>query len=824
MKFIVVVRIALIAYFTIISFYSLQAQDSKWKRVHTVPKTQKEVKITPDVFHLYDLDIASFRSDLKTIPHEDLAQTVRSKDRTILLPSPSGESKEFVIAAYDLMEPELAKKWDYLSNWKGYMLEDPTVKIRLDWTARGFHAMVFDHGNLWYIDPYHWEADSLYQVYTKKDYPRPIDEFVCHVKHDSGRKDNIIQLHPSQRSVQNGDCQLRQYRVAIAVTGEYTTYHGGTLAGAASAINTTLSRVNGVYESELGIQLILVSNNNSIIYLDGNTDPYTNENGGTMLYENQTNLDNVIGTNNYDIGHVFSTGGGGIAQLYSPCNAGSKARGVTGRAEPVGDPFDIDYVAHEMGHQFGANHTQNNSCNSVANTRMEPGSASTIMGYAGICAPNVQNNSDAYYHAVNLQEIANYMELGDGNTCATIIASGSNPSVDAGVDRTIPKSTPFVLTASGTGDTYTWEQFDNEVGAMPPQSTNAQGPMFRSFEPSTSPSRYFPAKSAVLTGTSPEWEVLPSVSRTMEFRATARNNNGSFGCNNFDDVTITVDGNSGPFTVQVPNTAVTWAAGSSQQIKWDVAKTNVAPINTSEVEILLSTDGGSTFPYSLATAPNVGAATVTVPQNTSTSAARIMVKPTDNVYYDISDTDFIISQPSPLTWLSFDLVSSPGKVQLEWSTTGEVNTSHFIIEKSMDGRSYEDIGRVISANKSGVQRYGFLDTDLFEGKYYYRIKQVDLDGKYDYSSIQLSIQNSEGREVAVVPNPTRGTFRIRNMKASSISKIRIYNILGERMPFELTSGNETIVVDMENHVPKGHYVLTLLTKNGKIVTERFIKE
>ena len=503
------------------------AQQHIW---HIYPSQQlssdEERKIIPKKFLAFQADTSALQQKLMASPHERDVSPAQS-DNEISLPDPDGNWHNFKIVAYDLMEAPLQEKWWYIHTWRGVSTDDPHTTIRLDWTDRGFHAMVRGTGDTWFIDPYYWNEREIYQVHYKKDYPAPSEPFECNTVDD--RKAGI-QGGNAQRA---GDCQLRQYRLALACTGEYADFHGGTVAGAASAMATTMSRVNGIYEEDLAMRLVLVANNNNLIYLNGATDPYTNNSGSTMLGENQANCDAVIGTANYDIGHVFSTGGGGIASLRSPCTSSRKAQGVTGQGSPVGDTFDVDYVAHEMGHQFGGNHTQNNNCNR-SSASMEPGSASTIMGYAGICNPNVQSNSDDYYHGVNIQEIANYMETGGGNSCATIIdMSNGEPTIVLGQDYDIPGGTPFVLTGNATdpdGDplTYCWEQYDNEVGQnMPPLATNTQGPMFRSFDPTSNPMRYFPRLSDLVNNVDPTWETLPETNRDMDFRVTVRDFDGT---------------------------------------------------------------------------------------------------------------------------------------------------------------------------------------------------------------------------------------------------------------------------------------------------------
>jgi hypothetical protein len=414
-----------------------------------------------------------------------------------------------------------------------------------------------------------------------------------------------------------------------------------------------MTRVNGVFERDLSVKMTIVGDNDKVIFLDAATDNITDGNPNTMLNQVQTICDREIGDANYDIGHIFSIAGDGLAGGGVVCVTGSKARGVTGRNQPIGDAYDIDYVAHEMGHQFGANHTQNNNnCNRNNATAVEPGSGSTIMGYAGLCSPNVQDQSDDYFHAVSIDEM--WSTILTSASCAALTDTNNTaPTANAGADFSIPKSTPFLLKGVGTDAdgtaslTYNWEQTDNGVATMSPVATNSIGPMFRSLPSATSSERYMPELTTVVAGsTASTWEVLPSVARTLSFSFLVRDNHAGGGSTARDNMEVSVE-DAEPFTVSSPSTSVTWFTGTTQSIEWNKGATDIAPINCQTVTIKLSIDGGLTFPIILKeNTLNDGAEDVVIPENTTTSA-RIMVEAVDNIFYNINATDFKIESSTP---------------------------------------------------------------------------------------------------------------------------------------------------------------------------------
>jgi len=618
----------------------------------------------------------------------------------VALPLPDGSVGRFAVVEAPVMEPGLAAQFPEIKTYAGTGLDDAGATVRLDLTPGGFHAQILSPtaGTI-YIDPVTRTDTHHYLSFFRHDMNRAAAGEVpmCGFRPTAAQAAATAQRQaaaPAILAQRATGATLRTYRLAVAATGEYTAFHGGTVARAQAAIVTTVNRVVGVYEKELAVRLVLVTNNSSLVYTNANTDPYTNEDPDALLTENQSNVNNIIGSANYDIGHVFSTGGGGYAGLGVVCDAAAKAQGETGSDSPVGDAFDIDYVAHEMGHQFGADHTFNGSGGSCqgnrnTSTAFEPGGGTTIMAYAGICgtANDLQNNSDAYFHVGSYVEIQAYLAT---TSCGTTAATGNTAPVVSGPasGKTIPMSTPFKLTATGSDAdndplTYCWEQYDTGAAGSPTaaQVAGRTVPLFRSFTPVASPTRYFPRLSNLVANTTNIGERLPTVARTMKFRVTARDQHvgtvGTIGGVNYSaDVNLTVVSTAGPFAVTAPNTALTWIAGATQTVTWAVANTNVAPVSCANVNLLLSTDGGLTYPtVLLANTPNDGTQAITVPTIANTTTARVMVEAADNYFFDISNANFTIIAPVVPVITSLNPVSGVVGSTVTITGTGFLGTS-----------------------------------------------------------------------------------------------------------------------------------------------------
>lgn len=651
-------RITYLSFFIVVLFNQLSTAQSinHWtvKSSSEVSKTRVQIdkKNIPSKYKVLSLNFKSLQSNLKSASKRSQNNTLAT---TLLLdfPNEDGTMESFSIEKTSVLAPELEAKYPEIQSFYGVSKTNPLNKIYISTSPRGFTGVITGEKTI-YIDPVSKNDTSDYIIYDRKDCSRnPEDGFVCNAV-----LDEVISTSKTDSNAKTNnatDAKLRTYDIAVACTSEYTAYYGNTVAGALAAINTTITRVNSVYRRDLGVIFQIVASNDRLIYRNNvnidaipDADPYDNYDGGQMLGVNTANITGLIGVGNYDIGHVFSTGGGGVATLAVPCTASTKGRGVTGIVTPQFDPFDIDYVCHEIGHQFGAGHTQNNLCQFSSASGLEPGSGSTIMGYAGICAPNIQGNSDAYFHAISIQQMSATIAT---NTCETETTIVNNePVITAVPDYTIPKSTPFILTgiASDPGDTmtYCWEQMDVSTtgSTTTPTGTSTTRPNFRSITPSSSPSRTFPNLDAIISNTTPTWEVLSSVARPLNFRLTVRDNNPLGGQTNQDNVVVTV-GTAGPFAVTSPNAATTWYVGESKTVTWDVLGTGVAPYSVN-VNIKLSTDGGLTYPITLLSGtPNDGTQAITVPNNIGINN-RIKVEAATNIFFDISNANFEIKANS----------------------------------------------------------------------------------------------------------------------------------------------------------------------------------
>lgn len=662
--------------------------------------------IVPDKYLVFRVDQNALKDILATAPLEFTSET---RDEPIIfeLPMPNGRSERFRIEESPMLAPDVAAQFPTWKTFSGQGIDDPTATARFDINANGFHGYVSGPNGTYLVSPYSEFDRDNYVVYYKGDLTAG-GAFACRFNGGTAKGaelENAFDDMPMLDLFSNG-ANLRTLRLAVSATKEYTNFYTGNTTTAFAAIQTTVNRMILIYRRDLAVTFTLVSDTRTVFTdaANGGFPPAADANVATLsLDRNQIVLDSTYGDANYDIGHSLSrtANPNGLASSPSICATGSKAQGFTGSNTPQGDGYDVDYVAHEIGHQFGMSHTFNNNTDGSCSTReptsaFEPASGVTIMGYGGICAPrNLSANSIEFFHARSLEqslaEMANQPPPPGGSCGTTLVSGNAPPMVNAGTNFTIPKLTPFTLTgsavdATNNGLTYSWEEYDlgNPTSSTGDTDTDASGarPVFRSYNPSNVASRTFPSLTYILNNantppatyttllpTAPTsgstngyncaasetcitGESLPSIARAMNFRLTVRDNFSGGGGVADSTMQVTVVNTPGPFQVTTQNSLAglvpnaPWQANTAQTVTWDVAGTNAAPINTTNVNILLSTDGGITFPITLiAATPNDGTESITVPNN-PTSTARIKVEAVGNIFFDISNANFTITTAS----------------------------------------------------------------------------------------------------------------------------------------------------------------------------------
>ncbi|MFM9076602.1 MAG: reprolysin-like metallopeptidase, partial [Bacteroidota bacterium] len=658
-------------------FASMAQQRPAWVPVPAgagiLPNKAAQRSGFPAEFKLFQLDLAPLRQAMMSV-----AGNNRSALRTVIsLPTAAGKFEDFEIIESSNFHPDLQARFPNIRAYSGRSLTNPgsTLKISID--DRGIQGMVFRAGDVTeYLEPYS-EDNRVYAAFRRQR-PAGGAPWTCSTA-DQALANGLQNRVSTMATTIGAGNVLRTMRLAQSCNAEYSNYFGAfssaDVAKVLAAFNATLTRCNGVYEKDLALHLNLIPTTDKVIYYVPSSDPYSTT---ISSWNNalQTTLTNNIGEANYDIGHMFgaSGGGGNAGCIGCVCVDGSKGKGITSPADgiPQGDNFDIDYVAHEVGHQLGGNHTFSHS-NEGTGRNKEVGSGITVMGYAGITSQDVANHSIDIFHETSIEQILTNL---NGKTCpVTTITPNVAPIVSTPGNFTIPISTPFTLTGTATDAagqvlSYCWEQNDNASSTQTGTSsvasaTKATGPNWVSFPATPTGSRTFPRLSTILAGsniTGPltggdvgaNTEALSSVSRTLNFRLTVRDNalynsvTPDVGQTAYTDAVVTVTNTAGPFSVTAPNTAVSWENGSTQTITWSVNNTNLSPVNCTSVNILLSTDGGQSFTTLLANTPNDGSQAVAISTSggVPNTACRIKVEAADNIFFDISNTNFIISAPA----------------------------------------------------------------------------------------------------------------------------------------------------------------------------------
>jgi len=638
--------------------------DDLWTKSADLKSASKEVlkrESVPSRFDLYHLNFSLLKERLKDAPRRE--DNPGKSNVIISFPNDKGILEDFQIMEASVMEVELQEKFPEIRSYIGKGIENPGSIIRFSVTPLGLNCLLLSStGPDMLLDPYTRDGLS-YMVYAQKDLPAlkaSLDNDMINSGLDI--KSNILKTALTTGAIPN-DGKLRTFRLALACTGECSIYiltkqgisESATdeekKATVLAALNSIMTRVNAIYERDICLTMKLVANSTSIIFLDPNTDGYryNPSDGANLFADNQRNCDQMIGTSNYDIGHLLLysplNSGAGLAGLGVVCRAYDKSCGLTYIS-------DLDYtIIHEIGHQLGASHSFNLYSEQLTKESVEPGSGLSLMAYG---AREPQYN---FFHSVSIQAIWDNITTGYSQCAVLSEAENIAPIADAGNDCTIPKSTPFLLEGRGIDAdgilslTYSWEQIDADLTKYPPVSFSTVGPAFRWIPPSTSTVRYMADLPTIISGSlSSETEAVPSVARVLNFNFVVRDNDPRGGQIAIDKKVITVDGNSGPFLITSHKTSETWYSGSTKTITWEVAGTNSGSVNVQTVDLLFSTDGGYTYPTILASSvPNDGSQDIVIPFGIKTTAGRYMVRAVGNIFFAINSVDLTIDEAPFLT-------------------------------------------------------------------------------------------------------------------------------------------------------------------------------
>lgn len=832
-----------------------------WKQT-TISAEQKEIILEREIplkAKIYSLDMSALKAKLSLAPQRG---KYSGKSNTIItIPNTDGNLVSYRVEEASVFAPELQTKYPEIRSYAGYAVDDKSTYVRFTISPyNGVNGIVLtgDRSKSEIIEVLPGDVSKTV-VFKKSDRTNRKEPFECTTEDSHITIDGI-----ENTSRAADDSILRTFDLAMSVTGEYSAFHGGTLGSVNAAIATTVARNNAIYEIDFAITLVLVGTNDNIVYLDGTTDPYSSTSDAAYNSAVQSTITAQIGEANYDVGHLMAGIGnnGNAGCIGCICVNNQKGSGYTTSTSPIGDNFDIDFVAHELGHQFGGNHTWTHNGNEGTNVQMEPGSGSTIMGYAGITgATDVQAHSDPYFHAISIQQITAHAKT---RTCDVELPTGNNiPVVNAGSDIILPIGTAFKLTGSATdGDgsdvlTYCWEQFDeNNAATTYPDETSTSNDLvlFRSYNPTTSTERTFPKmEDLVANGVNGNtWERVPTAGRNADFRLTVRDNRAGGAGNDFDDMQVTWDASKGPLEVTSQSaTLLVWTPSTNETITWNVNDTDTMS-GAGNVDILLSLDGGLTYPTVLVSnVLNDGSETITVP-NVEAAYCRIMIQPTGAPFFAINAIDFAVGdytyvlQPEVCTDYTFNagiaIVEDSGSytgynlnipdsktisdvninvnitsadnsdiyyaVRAPWQAAGIQQLASGICSGSTDtDLTFDDEGVAVNCastnngdNVLPQVALSFTDGQDSAGNWLFFLTDINVDGTistWNSTTITiceqetlpiLSVEENDFDLFTVYPNPSDGTVHI-NLSSIDDVKISLFDIRGRLISSEVHTNN-----------------------------------
>jgi hypothetical protein len=798
----------------IISFVELSAQSNDfWRPISNqsiLQQRNQEAIYTPEKFAAFELNLTGMAKHLLSAPME-----FEEKDQSFVLslPMPDGKMRAFQVYYSAVMQEGLALKYPNIRSYKGYAVDNKSTNVRFSVGPRGFWASIHGKNNI-YIDAAGENNTEQYIVYYTKDYREDISEYnlSCGMDPYSILEDDLAEgalfdspQYPDEAiELRNtttacDSVNLYTYRLALSCTGEWANVHGGTVESVLEDMVISVNRINQIYENEFSIRMLLIDDNDKLIWLDSETDPFpTANNGGELLSINTSVLNNNVGLNTYDIGHVFTRGCndvGGIASVGSVCNAIRKGSAVTCHYTNNLNYIITNVTAHEMGHQFSARHTFNNcSGNETAGSDYEPGGGTTIMAYCGLCGGNnVDYNCLENFHAHSVEQIMNFSRIGGGSLCANVLAStNTNPVAILEYEDgfTIPINTPFMLEGSAydcEGDemTYSWEQWD--LGPQVQIGNPVEDvPIFTAMEPKEVPYRIFPEMSKIINNFSNNSEILPSYTRPLNFRFIVRDNHENGGGTDWANVSFKADASAGPFRVTKPASIKTYEVGEEIEIEWDVANTNADPVNCEIVNIWLSQDAGYNYTKLLKyNTPNDGYEKVYLP-NIESALVRFKVEAADNIFFDISDNYSKIVQPEEASYFIeaspiWQQICLPDVVSVALETVsfnGYQDTLRFEIASGLpEGASVAFIPEKVIPGEAVTLEID-LSTVNERALYNLEILSISTSGDSISRKVDLDVISNDYSDVEIlapIPGET-GASQLINLNWTKSQSADLYNV------------------------------------------------
>ncbi|MFZ4634930.1 MAG: reprolysin-like metallopeptidase [Saprospiraceae bacterium] len=792
----------------------------------------------PKAFDAYETNFSALQAALEQAP-----ENVEKQGFSLELPLVGGQTAVFAIWQIDVMHPELGARYPEIRTYAGEALDGSGRTLRITTSPQGLIATFLraDMG-VEMLEPINLNNPNVYMLFDQASVSHTLPASalrMCGVEAEATDHTEVLSAQPivHQRNAA-APVNMRVYRCAVATTGHFAIDNGGTVPSVLAVVVDRVSRISAILERDADVRLQLVANNDKIIFLDPDTDPYAGIDVNDWLGQNPAVLTNYIGTSNYDIGHVFgryfSGAAIGVASLAGTCT-GNKGAASSAGFIPYDDYF-VSVAAHEIGHQLSATHTLNRCVSDLSprsgTSAWEPGSGSTIMSYDGSCgSDNVNGGPEIYYHGGTIGQIKNFIATGNGANCGTVQTVSNNvPVVQSLIPDSLylPISTPFELRGEGfdaDGDalTFTWEQMD--VGSEVPLGTESvSAPLFRSFPPIDSPNRTFPQLSNVINNQSSIREVLPTQTRKMNFRLTGRDNKTGGGGVAQENLLMFVTNTAGPFRVQNPNASnISWRQGAYELVEWDVANTDKAPVNCANVNILLSTDNGQTYPITLATnVPNSGKAYVLVPNNLNTSTARVRINGAGNVFFDISNIGFKVG-PATSPAVTLGVTTNKSRICLPDVFSTQV------VSSGIGGFSNPVVLDIAAGLPAGTQ-YSFspstinpgetatlnlnLNGATIEGVYDVQVRAIPVGADTVLLPVELTLVSNDFSAMALASpvNGSVGVVQTPVLKWKAVSDANFYEVEVATNP----AFNSSDIITSKTNVLVDTFQITTILNKGVI--------